>query len=233
MMNELIKVIINERQQPTVSGRELHQFLGVETQYKDWFPRMAEYGFTEGTDFCSNLSESTGGRPATDHALTLDMAKELCMIQRTERGKQARQYFIQVEKDFNSPEKIMARALLIADEQIKSLNSQLAIAAPKADFYDAVTASDDWISMDKVAKVLNLGYGRNTMFAKLRGLGILDGDNYPYQRYVDRGHFRLIEQQGWKDRDGNWHPTFKTLVSVCTGIDFIRRTLTKPLAAAN
>ena len=116
---------------------------------------------------------------------------------------------------------------------LKEERAKVAVLQPKADFYDAVTASDDWISMDKVAKVLNLGYGRNTMFAKLRGLGILDGDNYPYQRYVDRGHFRLIEQQGWKDRDGNWHPTFKTLVSVCTGIDFIRRTLTKPLAAAN
>lgn len=110
---------------------------------------------------------------------------------------------------------------------------QLQLAAPKVEFYDTVTASDDWISMDKVAKVLNLGYGRNIMFQKLRGFGILDADNYPYQRYVDRGHFRLIEQQGWKDRVGNWHPTFKTLVSVRTGLDFIRRTLTKQLATAN
>lgn len=69
-MNELIKVnYYNE--QPTVSGRELHGFLQVGTAYKDWFPRMCEYGFEEGKDFCSFLSESTGGRPATDHQLTV------------------------------------------------------------------------------------------------------------------------------------------------------------------
>ena len=101
-MNELIKVnYYNE--QPTVSGRELHGFLQVGTAYKDWFPRMCEYGFEEGKDFCSFLSESTGGRPATDHQLTVPMAKELCMLQRNERGKQARQYFIAVEEEWNRP----------------------------------------------------------------------------------------------------------------------------------
>lgn len=87
-MNELIKIETNENGDARVSGRELH-VLEVETPYNKWFPRMAEYGFTEGEDFWTNLSESTGGRPATDHMMTLDMAKELCMIQRNERGKQA------------------------------------------------------------------------------------------------------------------------------------------------
>ena len=120
-MNELIKITTNEVGEPTVLGRELHEFLGVKTLYKDWFPRMVEYGFTEGKDFSSFLSESTGGRPSTDHLLTIDMAKEICMIQRTEVGKQARQYFIQVEKDYNSPEKIMARALRIAEKELSTL----------------------------------------------------------------------------------------------------------------
>lgn len=115
-MNELIKVTYNN-DRPAVSARELHDFLEVKTAYKDWFPRMCEYGFTEGEDFCSFLSESTGGRPAQDAILTIDMAKELCMIQRNEKGKQARQYFIQIEKDWNSPEKIMARALQIAKDK--------------------------------------------------------------------------------------------------------------------
>lgn len=104
-MNELITITTNEVGEPTVLGRELHEFLGVGTPYDKWFPRMAEYGFSEGKDFSTFLSESTGGRPSTDHLLTIDMAKEICMIQRTEVGKQARQYFIQVEKDYNSPEK--------------------------------------------------------------------------------------------------------------------------------
>lgn len=83
-------------------GRDLHEGLEIKTSYKDWFPRMCEYGFTEGTDFCSILSESTGGRPATDHQITIDMAKEICMIQRSEKGKQYRQYFLQLEQSRKS-----------------------------------------------------------------------------------------------------------------------------------
>ena len=100
MNNELIKVAKDENGNSVVSGRDLHEFLEVKTAYKDWFPRMCEYGFTDGKDFSSILSESTGGRPRVDHAMTLDMAKEISMIQRTERGKQARQYFIDVEKEY-------------------------------------------------------------------------------------------------------------------------------------
>ena len=99
-MNELIKVTKNQNGEPSVSGRLLHEFLEVKTAYKDWFPRMTEYGFTEDLDFCSILSESTGGRPATDHALKLSMAKEISMLQRTAKGKQARLYFIEVESRY-------------------------------------------------------------------------------------------------------------------------------------
>ena len=94
--NSLIKITYGDR--PTVSGRELHEFLGIGAEYSHWFNRMCEYGFLEGLDFTPFLTESTGGRPSTDHQITLDMAKELSMIQRTEKGKQARQYFIAVEK---------------------------------------------------------------------------------------------------------------------------------------
>ena len=110
-MNELIKITTNEAGEPTVLGRELHEFLGVTTRYNDWFPRMVEYGFTEGKDFNLLKNEQVrfeGNREVTreliDHLLTIDMAKEICMIQRTEVGKQARQYFIQVEKNYNSPD---------------------------------------------------------------------------------------------------------------------------------
>lgn len=98
-MNELIKVTTNADGDQLVSGRELHKFLEVATEYKDWFPRMIKYGFVEDVDFSAILSESTGGRPKQDQALTLDMAKEISMIQRSEKGKQARQYFIKVEKE--------------------------------------------------------------------------------------------------------------------------------------
>lgn len=128
-LKALIPVSYDNPERPTVSGRELHEFLGIDTRYNDWFKRMVEYGFTEGEDFYSILSKtSEGGRPSTDHQLTIPMAKELCMIQRNERGKQARQYFLAVEAQWNSPEAVMRRAVLIAQKQndlLKAANKQL------------------------------------------------------------------------------------------------------------
>ena len=91
-MNELIRVRYDS-ENPTVSARELHEFLGVATQYKDWFPRMCEYGFIEGLDFCSFLSESTGGRPAQDAAIIIEMAKEIAMLQRNEKRQASTSLF--------------------------------------------------------------------------------------------------------------------------------------------
>lgn len=105
---ELIKITTNENGEQLVSGRELHEFLEVGTEYKKWFSRMAEYGFVENTDFTrvTQKCPTPGGvQNITDHAMTLDMAKEISMIQRSEKGKQARQYFIQVEKEYKEIQK--------------------------------------------------------------------------------------------------------------------------------
>lgn len=104
-MDYLIPVEKDEQGNVVVSGRELHDFLEIDTPYRVWFPRMVEYGFDENVDFVGFVQKSTkpvGGRPQQDHAMTLDMAKEISMIQRTERGKQARQYFIEVEKRYKN-----------------------------------------------------------------------------------------------------------------------------------
>lgn len=161
-MNELIKIIY-DNDRPTVSARELHEFLEVSTEYRHWFPRMCEYGFIEGQDFRSFLTESIGGRPAQDAQLTIDMAKEICMLQRNEKGKQARQYFIQLEKDWNSPEKVMARALRIANEKIKFLsahNSELtvqnAIMQPKAEYFDELVDRNLNTGIRETAKELGV-----------------------------------------------------------------------------
>ena len=161
-MNELIKVSY-ENDNPTVSGRELHKFLEVATAYKDWFPRMCEYGFSNGIDFCSFLSESTGGRPSTDHQLTIDTAKELCMLQRNDKGKQARQYFIELEKAWNTPDQVMARALRIADTQIKQLRTANAALTsdnqtmqPKADYFDELVDRNLLTSFRDTAKELKI-----------------------------------------------------------------------------
>lgn len=156
-MMELIKINY-EAEQPTVSARELHEFLGVGAHFKDWFPRMCEYGFTDGIDFCSFLSESTGGRPAQDAALTVDMAKELCMIQRTDKGKQARQYFLQLEKAWNTPEQVFARALKMADQKINQLKTttlmleqKVAEYEPKAQYVDNILKSQGVLAAAQIA----------------------------------------------------------------------------------
>ncbi len=199
-MEELIKVDTNENLEPVVSGRELHKMLEVATAYKDWFPRMCEYGFVEGQDFSSFLSESTGGRPAVDHLIKMDMAKEICMLQRTERGKFARQYFIQIEKDYNSPEKIMARALRIAEQELSALKIQAEEMKPKALFADAVSASHTSILVGDLAKLLRqngIDIGANRLFEKLREKGFLmksgSSKNMPTQASMDRGLFEIKE----------------------------------------
>ncbi len=176
-MNYLIKIDLDESQEPIVSGRELHDVLNVKTSYKDWFPRMCEYGFQEGIDFCSILSESTGGRPSINHAIKLDMAKEIAMIQRSEEGKKVRQYFIQVEKDFNSPEKIMARALKIANNKLEVLqlenaqqNQLIGELRPKADYTDKILQNKGLVTITAIAK--DYGMSGETMNGILHNLGV-------------------------------------------------------------
>jgi phage anti-repressor protein len=126
MPNELIKINYQEDRQ-AVSGRELHSVLKIESNYTTWFKRMTEYGFSEGTDFIPYLEESTGGRPSEDHQITIDMAKEIAMLQRSEEGKQLRLYFIDLEKKWNSPEQLMSRALKMADKTIMSLQNNVEV----------------------------------------------------------------------------------------------------------
>lgn len=199
-MNELIKVDYSH-DRPTVSARELHEFLEVKTPYDKWFPRMCEYGFSEDIDFSTFLSESTGGRPAQDAALTIDMAKEICMLQRNEKGKQARQYFLQLEKDWNSPEKVMARALRIAEKKINALEESVERNKPKVLFADSVSASKSSILVGELAKLLKqngVDTGQIRLFEKLRKCGYLirrKGSDYnmPTQRAMELGLFEIKE----------------------------------------
>ena len=200
-MNELLKINTTDSERITVSARDLHEALEVKTQFKDWFPRMCEYGFEDGKDFCSFLSESTGGRPSQDAQITVDMAKEIAMLQRTEKGKEVRKYFIQVEKEWNSPERVMARALTIANKTIETLKIENSEMKPKALFADAVASSKTSILIGQLAKILTQnGYqiGQNRLFEKLRNEGFLSGRkgadwNMPQQRFVEQGLFEIKE----------------------------------------
>ena len=229
-MNELITITTNEVGEPTVLGRELHEFLGVTTRYNDWFPRMAEYGFMEGKDFYSFLSESTGGRPSTDHLLTIDMAKELAMIQRTDRGKQARQYFIQVEKDYNSPEKIMARALRIAEKELSTLKLDVERMKPKEIFADSVASSHTSILIGELAKILKAnGYetGPKRLFEILRQDGFLikrkgSEFNMPTQKSMELGLME-IKETAINNPDGSIRVSKTTKVTGKGQIYFVNR----------
>mgnify|MGYP003084290173 FL=1 len=203
-MNELINVTLNDNHEPVVSGRQLHEALEVKTKYADWFNRMIDYGFAENQDFLLLKNEQQtgrGGHNRVDHIIKLDMAKEIAMIQRTERGKQVRQYFIQVEKDFNSPEKIMARALLMADKKVHQLEAKIEADRPKVLFAEAVSASHSSILVGELAKLLKqngVDMGANRLFNWLRAHGYLikrNGRdwNMPTQKSVEMGLIRVKE----------------------------------------
>lgn len=203
-MNEIINVTLNDNHEPVVSGRQLHEALDVKTKYADWFNRMIDYGFAENQDFLLLKNEQQtgrGGHNRVDHIIKLDMAKEIAMIQRTERGKQVRQYFIQVEKDFNSPEKIMARALLMADKKVHQLEAKIEADRPKVLFAEAVSASHTSILVGELAKLLKqngVEMGANRLFNWLRAHGYLikrNGRdwNMPTQKSVEMGLIRVKE----------------------------------------
>lgn len=200
-MNEMIPINMNDPERITVSARDLHEFLEVKDPYRNWFPRMCEYGFEENKDFRTFLCETSSGRPKHDAEITIDMAKELCMLQRNEKGKQARQYFIQLEKDWNSPEKVMARALQIANKKLQVLEAKAEEDKPKVLFADSVAASHTSILIFDLAKILKqngVDIGGNRLFDWMRKNGYLvrrKGSDYnmPTQRSMEMGLFEVKE----------------------------------------
>ena len=211
MTNAIAPIFDNENGEVRISGRQLHMFLEVQTPYAKWFDRMTEYGFTEGTDFWTNLSKTSselGGRPATDHLMTLSMAKELAMLQRTEKGKEARRYFIHIEEEWNTPERVMARALRFSERILSDTKALLADAQeqierdrPKVLFADSVSACHTTILIGELAKIIKqngVDMGQNRLFQWMRENGYLvsrQGSDYnmPTQRSMELGLFTIKE----------------------------------------
>lgn len=212
-MNELLKINY-EAEQPTVSARDLHEALEINTRFNDWFSRMAEYGFENGVDFNLLKNEKVrleGNREVKrdimDYQISVDMAKQICMIQRSEKGKLYRQYFIDLEKAWNTPEQVMARALKLADRTIDTLkeeNKKLIEdnerMKPKVIFADAVRASSSSILIGDLAKLLRqngVDTGQKRLFEQLRNEGYLmktgSSRNMPKQKYVENGFFQIKE----------------------------------------
>lgn len=226
-MSDLIKISY-EAENPTVSARELHEALEVKTAYKDWFPRMCEYGFDENKDYQVALifePNPKGGKQSyTDHAITIPMAKELCMLQRTPKGKEFRQYFIAVEEQWNSPESVMSRALQFANRQLDGLRNQnlllttenqvqkqqIAELQPKASYYDVVLNCKDLLSISKIAK----DYGKSAIwlndFLHRKQVQFKQGDIWLlYQKYADKG-YTSTKTHTYNGDDGQQHSKVHT-----------------------
>lgn len=244
-MSELIPINYDTAGQLTVSARELHEGLEIKTAFKDWFPRMTEYGFEAGKDFNLLKNERVqieGNREVKreiiDYQITVDMAKQICMIQRSEKGRQYRQYFLDLEKAWNTPEQVFARALKMADQTIaklqdtnKFLEQKIESDRPKTIFADAVSTSKTSILIGDLAKLIcQNGYqiGQKRLFQWMRDNGYLmkKGFSYnmPTQRYVEQGLFE-VKESNVQNPDGSVRITRTTKVSGKGQVYFVNKFL--------
>ena len=206
-MNQLIPTYQSENDEIIISGRDLHDFLEIGTRYDIWFNRMKEYGFVENIDYIDVVQKRTTshGRNhnVSDHHIKLDMAKEISMLQRNEKGKQARQYFIEVEKKWNSPEMIVQRAMEIQQQKVLELTKTIEEQKPLVDFAETCMTSEQSLLVREVAKLASkqgVKTGEKRLWQKLRDWKLVFANkNEPYQEYVDRGYFEIT--QGVKEND--------------------------------
>jgi anti-repressor protein len=205
-----------------VDLRELHANLESGRDFPTWArANLAE--FIEGHDFevFPTSGEKSSGRPRIDYAVSVECAKHIAMMERTERGREIRAYFIKCERLLHSGPALPGNfiealeALVIAEKEKATLALENAELKPKADFHDAVTASDDVTKMAVAAQVLGLPFGANTLFQRLRNKGVLisggDRHNLPKQRYIEQGLF-VVKESSFK-HDEEMHVRFTTLVT--------------------
>ena len=215
-MNELLKIEVNDNQEQVISGRLLHEFLGNGTEYTKWFERMCEYGFTENVDFNSvkfdevrKEGNRTVKRHLVNHILKLNMAKELCMLARNEKGKEARQYFIKCEQDWNAPDKVMARALVIANKELNTLRIENKLMKPKAEYFDALVERETLTNFRDTAKELGIKQKRFINWLLDNGYVYRDNKDQlkPYTGYED--YFAIKDTKSDKNK---WSGT-QTLIT--------------------
>lgn len=236
-MEEIIK-IEDHNGKRAVSARELHGFLESKQEFANWIKnRIKQYGFVENQDFevfDNFVRNPQGGRPAVEYALSIDMAKELSMVENNEKGRIARKYFIACEDklkqgllvmpNFSNPAEA-ARAWADQYEQRPKLEAKAREDAPKVEFFESVAESKDAVEMKAVSSTLNyVAVGRNKLFAILREQKVLQSNNIPYQKYIDAGYFRTIETK--KNCGTEVRIFIKTLVYQ-KGLDYIRKLLNK------
>lgn len=193
-MNELIKVTESNGVQ-AVSARDLYRFLDATERFSSWIERQFQYGFNEFVDYVGCKEFNTlANQELDDYSLTIDCAKEISMLQKNDKGKIARQYFIEVEKKYkqnNLPASYLdaLKALVASEEQKQLIEARNLELEPKAEVYDKLSNGINLLTFNDAAK--SLGYGRNTLMKILRDRMILRHNNTPYQRYMDSEYFEV------------------------------------------
>jgi phage antirepressor protein len=225
-MNELVR-IENRGEKQVISARELYEKLEMDkSHWKRWANNNIEASdfFLENIDYEGFAIEANGNK-IKDYWITIEMAKHVCMMSRTAKAHEIREYFIKIEQAWNTPEMIMKRALEFANKRAEEATQRLLANEHKIEFYNDVTESKTATDIGTVSKLLNFkGVGRNILFEILRKEGILQYNNIPYQRYIDNGYFRVIESK-WNDHTtGDVKVSFKTVVYQ-KGIEYISKLL--------
>ena len=242
-MNELIPIHNNNNGAQAVMGRDLHAFLESKEAYTRWISRLIEkYGFVAGQDFMTKMSESTGGRPSENHILTLDMAKEISMVQNNDKGRQARRYFIECERRAKepvqlSPEELMARAIKVADSTIKELEAKTRELEPAAKSWTYLAAPGGDYSVAGAAKTLsrdpNISIGRNKLFdfmREQRWIFRTSGKRAHWEAYQDKGinTGRLVHKLSspfMNERTGEWEQPAPTIRITPKGLHELHKLL--------
>lgn len=239
-MNELITVNFDTQ---TVSARELHKQVGSTERFSAWFERQLQFGFVESEDYTTvkvlTEVQNNGGvqeRELIDHNLSVDMAKQICMVQKNDRARAVRQYLIDLEKAWNTPEQVMARALKLTDKTIEKLQSdnkrleqKIEQDKPKTIFADAVSTSKTSILIGDLAKLIcqnGVQIGQKRLFEWLRQNNYLiksgSSRNMPQQRYVEQGLFE-VKESNVQNPDGSVRITRTTKVTGKGQVYFVNK----------
>lgn len=211
-MKELINIQVkNDRQ--LVSARDLYKALNYQSRFSRWVKQNFSQ-FEQGEDFMSVQSctdmPNGGTKPIQDYLLTIDMAKELCMMSYTEKGKEVRKYFIQVEKNWNSPDMIMHRALEFSKQRISKLETenralalQLEETNKKASYLDVILGTPDAMATTQIGA--DYGYTAREFNKLLHRVGIqhkVNGQWILYKAYMGKGYV-TTKVFTFKDHKGN------------------------------